>query len=248
MEEYIQNASSRIQSFIASSIISYILFGIIFILVINAILVDIWIFSSPTNKSNNNLALQQVSAICPQSCVAKFSEFVNTGQKNITTIPEQVQNTTPNSTPSLAITPTPSPTPTPTPIATSFPTPTAILREYFIPLGQGSGSYTNWTVVPGIGAKINITTYGKIEKVYFEVTVRVPAGSQIVNVRLYNASNMQHIANSDVTLTSNTSTLLSSPSISPTDTKDENLYQVQLKTQLGSTTYIDQARLRILAR
>lgn len=232
MGEFVQDSSSK-----------YVLFGIIFILVLNAIIVDVLFFSSLRKTSSDNLVLQQVSAICPQSCVAKFYDFTaKQSSQSPATASAQVQNVT--STP----TPSPTSTSTPTSIPTNAPTPTPELREYFVPLGQGNGSYTDWTVVPGMGAKITIANYGKVEKVYFEATVRIPTGNQTVYIRLYNASNQQNIVNSDLTLSSGTTTLLTSQQISLTETKDENLYQVQLKTQLGYLTYIDQARLRILSR
>jgi len=224
--------------FTQNSVVRYILLGIFVVFVLNAIVIDILFFAS-RQKNSDNLVLQRVSAICPQSCVAQFSQI---------TQPQQASKSS-STTASVAteLTPTPTVTPTSTPIPTVTSTPTPTLREYFIPLGQGNGSYTDWTVVPGMGAKITVANYGKIEKVYFEATVRVP-GSQTVSIRLYNASSQQNIANSELAPSSGTATLLTSPAISLTNTKDENLYQVQLNTQLGSTVYIDQARLRILSR
>lgn len=221
----------------------YIISGVILFLVINVIIVDVLFLSLQKSLGEKNTA--NFPSLCPQSCLNQFSQITASlqPQKDTATISAGI-----SSTPALLPTNTPAPTATPTSSATPSATPTPPTKEYFIPLGQGNGSATDWTVVSGIGAKINYTSYGKIEKVYFEATVRVPAGSQVVYVRLYNSSSGQAIANSDLTLSSNTSTLLTSKEISLTDTKDENLYQVQLKTQLGSTTYIDQARLRIVTR
>lgn len=220
----------------------YIIVGVLLVLVINVIVVDILFFSSRKTEDIKNTSV--ISALCPQSCLNQFSQITATLQ-----IPKNTSSASASTTPSPVL-PTNTPTPTATPIPSISPsaTPTPQSREYFIPLGQGNGSYTDWTVVPGIGAKINVTSYGKIEKVYFEAAVRIPNGNQTVYVRLYNASSSQNITNSDVTLSSGTTTLLTSPAISLTDTKDENLYQVQLKTQLGATTYIEQARLRIVTR
>ncbi|QQG40635.1 MAG: hypothetical protein HYV37_03660 [Candidatus Levyibacteriota bacterium] len=255
MDDSQEDSPSKIQAFTSSAgylfenkATVFVLLGFIFVLFINVIVVDVLFFSSRQKSSNDNLILQRISGICPQSCVTKFSDLTTqqSAQKTIETSSQSAQ--LPNTISTVASSPTLTLTSTPIPTATSIPTPISTLHEYFIPLGQGSGSYTDWTVVPGIGAKVNMKSYGNIEKVYFEATVRVPAGSQTVYVRLYNANSLQSIVDSDLTLASNTSTLLTSKAISLTDTKDENLYQVQLKTQLGSTTYIDQARLHILAR
>lgn len=199
----------------------YILLIILCALFVNAVVIDILFFFR----------------LPPQPSI-----LVSAPSKVITPTPTREPVITPI--PTLGITLSPIIIPTPTP--TSIPMPTSELREYFIPLGQGSGSFSDWTVVPGIGAKINIANYGKIEKAYFEVTVRIPTGNQTVYVRLYNANNFQSIANSDLTLSGGTSTLLTSQPITLTD--GENLYQVQLKTQLQYSTYIDQARIRIVSR
>lgn len=220
----------------------YIISGVILFLVINIIIVDVLFFSLQKSIDEKNKV--SLPALCPQSCLNQFSQITAGLQPQ-----KNPSNVTIGTSPT-PILPTNIPTATnmPAPSATPSATPTPPAREYFIPLGQGSGGYTDWTVVPGIGAKIHYTSYGKIEKVYFEATVRIPNGNQTVYVRLYNASSGQAITNSDLTLASGTTTLLTSKEISLTDTKDENLYQVQLKTQLGSTTYIDQARLRIVTR
>lgn len=241
MNDEIENnsAANTFASFFENK---YIIVVVLLVLVINVIVVDIIFLSSRKTEDKKNTSA--ISALCPQSCLNHFSQITATleSQKN-------TSSTSASATPSPVLpTNTPTPTATVTPSTSPSVTPTPPTREYFIPLGQGSGTYTDWTVVPGIGAKINVTSYGKIEKVYFEATVRIPNGNQTVYVRLYNASSSQNITNSDVTLSSGTTTLLTSPAISLTDTKDENLYQVQLKTQLGSTTYIEQARLRIVTR
>ncbi len=101
-------------------------------------------------------------------------------------------------------------------------------------------------MVPGIGATINLANYGNIKKVYFEVTTRIPNGSQQIWIRLYNANTYQSVANSDFTTSNGTPTLTTSKEISLGSS--EALFQVQLKTQLGSTTYIDQARIRIVSQ
>lgn len=199
----------------------YVLLIILFILFANAVIIDILFFSRPP----------------PQPSIS-----VSAPPRIITSTPIPEPSNTPI--PSIAITTAPASVPVSTPI--SVPTPTPELREYFIPLGQGSGSYLDWTVVPGIGAKINLANYGNIEKVYFEATVRIPTGNQTVYVRLYNANSFQSISGSDLTLSGGTSTLLTSQPITLTD--GENLYQVQLKTQLQYPTYIDQARIRIVSR
>lgn len=219
----------------------YILIVALIVLAINAIVIDIlYVSSASSKKLNNNVSQSASEPICSQSCIDQFSSFSSSNTNLSSSSASSFISPPVFLTPTLTITPTPTQSPTPTPTSTP--------HEYFVPLGAGSGNYTSWTVIPGIGANISVVNYGSIEKVYFEVTVRVPAGSQTVSVRLYNANSQQEIANSEIDLNGGTATLLTSSPITLTQTTDQNLYEVQLKTQLGATTYVDQARLHIFAK
>ncbi|MBI4096744.1 MAG: hypothetical protein HY425_03435 [Candidatus Levybacteria bacterium] len=205
----------------------YLLLIVLFILLVNVSVIDILFFSSSKNIAQTPAPLPRPSLpVKATQAITPTTMFPGTPIPTITAVL--------------------SPTPTLIPTSTPAPTPTPTLREYFIPLGQGSGSYADWTVIPGIGAKINTANYGEIEKVYFEATVRIPTGNQTVYVRLYNANNFQPISGSDLILSGGTTTLLTSQPITLSD--GENLYQVQLKTQLQYLTYVDQARIRIVSR
>lgn len=227
-----------------------VVIGFFVVLFINIVILDIYFLSSALRPQLSPVtprvsSLQ--SAQCPLTCMSEISQI-----KAFLTN----SNATPSATSmaSLAagliadITPTytPTPTPTATPTLTPTPSPTPGQREYYIPLGQGWGSYSDWAVVPGMGATIDPANYGSIVKVYFEATVRIPTGNQTVYVRLYNANTFQSVASSDLTLSGGTSTLLTSQPIILNS--GNNTYQVQLKTQLQYQTYIDQARIRIISR
>jgi hypothetical protein len=140
----------------------------------------------------------------------------------------------------VTLTSTPIPTPTPTQSTQS-----QTSHVYFVPLGTGFGSGTDWTTISQLGATIDTADYGTIASVVFEASVRIPTGNQTVYVRLLNADTGQSLSGSDLTLSGGTPSILTSPAISLTS--GSHLYQVQLKTQLGYTTYIDFARLRITA-
>lgn len=211
----------------------YIIAAVLCILAVNIIVLNILFFTPKKNTSGSSSPpAQQSQEQCPQSCITQFSRIIPSPSASVSKPP--------------VLTPTPTSTLLPTATPSSAPTPTSALREYFVPLGQGWGSYADWTVVSGMGAKINLANYGKIEKVYFEATIRIPTGNQTVYVRLYNANNYQSVSGSDLTLSGGTSTILTSQPITLTD--GDNLYQIQLKTQLQYQTYIDQARIRIVSR
>ncbi len=217
----------------SSEISKYIAIAILIVLCLNIFVLDVSTLAksqpAPLPKNQQNNIISNETLACSKSCVDLFnSTIASQSSLALTTTPTQ------------AFTPTSTPTYTPTP------TPNPTLKEVFIPLGLGFGNSPDWTTIPGVGASIDPSNYGEIASVFFEVTVRIPTGNQTVYVRLYNADNYQSIANSDVSLSGGTPTILVSKPISLQGGK--NLYQVQMKTQLQYLTYIDQARIRIIMK
>jgi hypothetical protein len=118
-----------------------------------------------------------------------------------------------------------------------------VVRELFVPLGNGTAYNTDWTDVPGVYASINRENYNRIKSVVFEVTLSIPASSQVVWIRLYNATDKHPVWYSEVTTSeSGPKTLVSSPISLDSGLKE---YQVQLKTQLGGIVNITNSRIRI---
>lgn len=116
-------------------------------------------------------------------------------------------------------------------------------KEYYVPLGSGSNTTNDWADVAGASASIDTASYGKIKQVMFEATVTVPAGSQKVWVRLFNATDKHPVWFSEVTTDSSGPVLLASPAI--TLDKGNKVYQVQMKTQLKILTNLVQSHVRI---
>lgn len=241
----------------------YIPVGIIALFVLNALILDAAVFlKKPVQSENNSQPTISTNqpALCPQSC----SDLINTSLLNLgasssaagtvinlssgSTITSLQKTPTPtlNPTPTIIPTYTPVPLPTNTPTPSPTPTPLPKVKEFFIPLGSGFSSATDWAVVNGIGATINLANYTDIDKIYFEITVRIPNGNQTVYVRLYNSNSYQSVDGSELNLSSGTPTLLTSNSINLS--YGSNTYQVQMKTQLGFQTHVDQARIRILTK
>lgn len=209
----------------------YITLGIF---AVNSLFLDIYLlfFQKPLQTQtviSKNADLSKTSQnFCPQNCVEKINLALSSQKTSA----------------SSAIQPTADLSPTPS--ATSTPTPTQInstVKEFFVPLGTGSGKAGDWTVIDGMGAKIDPSDYGNIKTVTFEVTARIPTGNQTIWIRLYNANTSQAVAGSEVTLSGGTVTLLTSSPIILTS--GNNFYQIQMKTQLQYLTHIDMARLRI---
>lgn len=220
--------------------LKYILYVVLGILCVNVLILDIYTAFNHSSRSTSNTdrvsAVSSLSLTCPQNCVDLFTS------SQLSSSSSAINSTSATATPTSAM------ALSPTPVATATPTtvPPQTLKEVFIPLGYGFGNASDWTTITGIGASINLANYGSIASVFFEVTVRIPTGNQTVYVRLYNANSYQSIANSDVTLSGGTPTILVSKPIILID--GNNLYQIQMKTQLQYLTYIDQARIRIIMK
>lgn len=117
-------------------------------------------------------------------------------------------------------------------------------KEYYVPLGSGSNTTNDWTDVAGASAYIDTASYGRIKIATFEATVTVPAGSQKVWVRLFNATDKHPVWFSEMTTDNASPTLLTSEAI--TLDSGNKLYQVQMKTQLKAPTNLVQSRVRII--
>ncbi len=116
-------------------------------------------------------------------------------------------------------------------------------KEFFVPLGGGSSTATEWEDIPSSQAYIDSSAYGKIKTVTLEVSLYTPTGNQTAYARLYNVTDKHPVWNSDVSIEGGTPQLrISSPITLDPGIK---LYQVQMKTQLGSRTNLESARVHI---
>jgi len=117
------------------------------------------------------------------------------------------------------------------------------VKEFFVPLGTGSITATDWTDVPGVKAEVNSNSYGSIKQVFFEASMHVPNANQIVEVRLYNETDKYVVDNSIFLYPSGTTENFRIASIQLGS--GSKTYKVQMKTQLGHTAILDQARIHI---
>lgn len=141
------------------------------------------------------------------------------------------------------IPPSPSPTPSPTPLAKTTPIPANGVKEYFVPLGSGSSTASDWTDVPGVVTSLDFGQYQHIKDVHFEASIYVPTANESVSVRLYNVTDKHPVWYSEITMSGGSSAYLTSPAISyDSGTK---LYQVQMKTQLQAQANLVQSKIHV---
>ena len=201
---------------------TYIVIAAVTFAVVNGIVVDISFYQKLQDDKRKDIMTtageQQAKngQLCPVACTTQIEDAI-----------KSLPASTSSSASSLS-----------TPVsAVSF------VKEFFVPFGTGSSTALDWTDVSGMQASIDQAQYGTIKSVMFEVTVRVPAGSQTVYVRLYNATDKHPVWYSEVSFDGSGPILLTSAPVMLDLGK--KTYQVQVKTQLGGQVAIDQARLHI---
>lgn len=144
------------------------------------------------------------------------------------------------------------PTPTPTIVAVETSPipliqPTTIIqtsgaKEIYVPLGTGESIASSWTNVPGVIAYIDTSKYSSIKQVVFEANINVATANQTVWIQLYNMTGQHPVWNSQMSMTGATQYVVSPPI---TLDQGNNLYQVQMYTQLQYPAELTQARIHI---
>lgn len=118
------------------------------------------------------------------------------------------------------------------------------VTEYFVSFGSGTGNSTTIEDVTGMQTYVDPSQYNNVRQVVFEASVTIPTQNQSAMLQVFNETAQHPVWNSTVTFQSGAETqfLISQPvTLDP----GNNLYQVQLQTQLGSPVIINQARFHI---
>ena len=222
--------------------------SVFFLLIINILALDFLFGVNFLGRSENKIS--QVVAI--PTPTPTFS-FATTTSVEAQTCPPSCLSAINEAVVPLKFTPSPTPRPrsqqilqstvTPAPQPTVFSQKAPSVKEFFIPLGSGSSTATDWTDVPGVKAEIDKTKYGTIQKVLFEASVHVADANEIVEVRLYNETDKYIVGNSEFLYPSGTTQNFRIAEIQLG--QGAKVYKVQMKTQLQYTAVLDQARIHI---
>lgn len=248
--------------------------GIIFIIINTLFLnIFVYISTRQTSTATNASGLQKnitspVSSLPDISknqqfacatCEAGLNQAIAMLQEIKTALSATPKPTIVKSTPTPAPTPTSAPTATPTPAASSTltptptktttgtPTPTTTVsgvKEYYLLLGSGNSSSSNWTDLSGVQISINTALYPTIKTATFEVGGHTPTGNEIIWVRLYNATDNYPVPNSEITWDGGGNKYIISNPI--TIASGNKTYKVQMKTQLNYTSYVDSAKIHLI--
>ena len=118
------------------------------------------------------------------------------------------------------------------------------LREFYLPLGTGQTILDYWEDIPGAAIYIDSAKYGKIKKVTFEVSMRIPTANGRAYAQLFNETDKHPVWFSEVSMEGSSSQYLISAPI--TLEEGNKLYKVQMKTTLKYQSFLDSARVHII--
>lgn len=117
-------------------------------------------------------------------------------------------------------------------------------HEYYIPLGSGTTSKSDWEDLVATETIIDPSNYGSIKEAYFVASLRNPTQNGIVEAQVYNVTDKHPVWGSHVVMNGPASQTINSDKISlDSGTK---LYRVQLKSSLQFQVYLDNAKIRII--
>jgi len=117
-------------------------------------------------------------------------------------------------------------------------------KEYYIPLGSGVTSKSDWDDITATETIINPDNYGAIKEAYFVASLRNPTQNGQTEARLYNVTDNYPLWGSHVVMNGPLSQTINSDKIAlPSGNK---LYRVQLKSTMSYPVYLDNAKIRII--
>ena len=117
------------------------------------------------------------------------------------------------------------------------------VKDFYIPLGNGTNQTTDFVDVSGVVASVDFGSYQNIKEIRFEASVTVPTANESVTVRLFNVTDKHPVWYSEMSMNGGAfEYLVSQPVSYDTGVKT---YQVQMKTQLGYLANLAQSRIHI---
>jgi hypothetical protein len=209
-----------------------ILIIILSLILVNLIILDYYTYQNANKQTDEVFSPTSKVSDCP-NCYTKLSNL----ETKVNGLMDKLN---------ITITPTPTPNQVINSSTKIIQTVNAA-KEFYVPFGSGTGSYTDWTDVPGLQAYVDSNSYGNIKSVVLEASLHVPTGNETASVRIINATDGRVIAGSQLDFNGNSdSVLLSSPVINLD--YGEKLYKIQMKTQLGYPAILDQSRIHIITK
>lgn len=119
-------------------------------------------------------------------------------------------------------------------------------HEWYIPLGTGSTTDSNWRDLPATETQVDPLLYGTGISTTFIVSLRNPTKNGQTEVQLYNVTDSHPVWGSRLVMNGpQTQTLTSGPITLDPGAKT---YRIQLKSSISYEVFVDNAKLRITGR
>lgn len=206
----------------------FVIPSILILIVINLFLLDLKIFSSSslklediTTTATPKPTISSVAdlATCPVSCLSLIKEATQDAGRTGTLPSDQYKEIPQKASP-------------------------AGQKEYYIPLGSGTTSKSDWDNITASETIINPSNYGTIKEAYFVASLRNPTQNGQTEARLVNVTDNYPVWGSHVVMNGPTAQTINSDKIAlPSGNK---LYRVQLKSTMSYPAYLDNAKIRII--
>ena len=119
-------------------------------------------------------------------------------------------------------------------------------REFYIPLGSGSTTKSDWNDMTNTDTLIDPANYGTIKEAYFIASLGNPTQNGQVEAQLYNVTDKHLVWGSHVVMNGPSSQTITSDKI--TLDKGAKLYRAQLKSTLQYAASLDNAKIRIITQ
>lgn len=128
-------------------------------------------------------------------------------------------------------------------LTTSNSTP-SVQREIYVPLGSGVTSKSQWDNITGTETLINPANYGRIKEAYFVASLSNPTQNGAVEAQLYNVTDNHLVWDSHIVMNGPAAKTITSNKI--TLDSGSKLYRVQLKSTLGFSVSLENAKILII--
>lgn len=119
-------------------------------------------------------------------------------------------------------------------------------REYYIPLGSGSTTKSDFEDITSSDTIIDPANYGNIKEAYFIATLKNPTQNGAVEAQIFNVTDKHLVWGSHIVMNGPAVQTITSDKI--TLDKGAKLYRVQLKSSLQYAASLDNAKIRIISQ
>jgi hypothetical protein len=117
-------------------------------------------------------------------------------------------------------------------------------REFYVPLGNGTTSKTDWDDLTATETILDPANYGSIKEAYFIASLSNVTQNGTVQAQLYNVTDKHPVWGSEVSMTGKEAQTITSGRIQIEN--GNKLYRVRIKSSLGYQVSLENGKIRIV--